>query len=609
MADGDDLRLKDGAFDWSGGIDSEAVPTIQSQLTPNGLARNELAWLNNATVRDGGISPRNGWNYLMTVRPGGALYQCGLMYDPGNSVSPYLMVQIGGHIYKCLLDGSNQVTDLSTLFGNIQPANLDYGFAIQAEQFAIFQAGDGNGLPNAQNPGTRPLFWDNVTLKRSLGITNTSVAPGTPNVNQIPSAKMMDYYMDRLWYASSRSYYAGDIFGGNSGVLADKSDAILNVTENPLVLGNGGDGFRVPSQAGDIRVLTHSGSLNTALGQGQLYVGTRKAVYALSVPVTRTDWIAANSNSQPLQTLVAKGNGPINDRSTVAENSDLYFQSLEPSIRSLNLAIQYFNQPGNRPISANENRILQFNDRSLLRFASGITFQNRLWQTALPKATAQGCVHQAIIPLDYEPISSFGAQYNPVWEGMYEGIDILQMFTGDFQGVERAFALATDRTNGSFQIWEFTGSQLTENGDNRITWFAEFPAFTAGKEYVQKELDACAIFYDKLFGSVDFELYYRPDQYPCYQLWKRFPDCAARNCAEDISNQKIYPCLADYQMLYGAPKVVGRPPAGCNPVTKQPFNQAFQFQILVKVTGYCRLRGLMLYMLPVKRAPYQGIVC
>lgn len=605
-----DLWIDDGSFDWSGGVDSESVPTIQSQLTTNGLRRNQLAWLDNATVRDGGIYPRFGWAFRQTVAPGGKLYQCGLMYDPGQSLSPYLILQIGGTLYKCELTGNYPVTNLSNAFGFIQPANLDYGFAIQAEQFGIFQAGDGNGQQNTTNPGTRPLFWDGNTLRRSKGITNTAVIAGTPGVNELPSAKSMDYYMDRVWYSAERSWYAGDIFGGNSGVLPDKSDAILNVTENPLVLGNGGDGFRLPSTAGQIVVLTHSGSLNTALGQGQLYVGTRKAVYAMTVPITRADWIGASSNNAPLVTLAARSNGPVNDRSAVAENSDLYFQSVEPSIRSLNLAIQYFNQPGNRPISANENRILQFNDRSLLRFASGMSFQNRLWQTALPKATASGVVHQAIVPLDFEPISSFGANFDPVWEGMYEGVDVLQMFVGNFQGVDRAFGVVVSRTDGSIQIWEFTGTDLFENGDNRITSVIEFPAYTGGKEYMQKELDAAELWIDKIWGKVNFELFYRPDQFPCYQLWKRFDDCAARNCDEDINlHKKTYPCLSDYQELYAAPKLIGRPPEKCNPVTKQPMNLGYQFQCMLKVTGSCRIRGFILHMLPHKREAYQGIVC
>ena len=42
---GDAKYLPDGSFDWSGGVDSSLVTTLQSTLNPGGLSRNQLAWL------------------------------------------------------------------------------------------------------------------------------------------------------------------------------------------------------------------------------------------------------------------------------------------------------------------------------------------------------------------------------------------------------------------------------------------------------------------------------------------------------------------------------------------------------------------------------------
>jgi hypothetical protein len=52
--------ITDGSIDFPG-VNSVCVPTIQSERNPNGLARNQLAWLDNAGVRDGGILPRSGY--------------------------------------------------------------------------------------------------------------------------------------------------------------------------------------------------------------------------------------------------------------------------------------------------------------------------------------------------------------------------------------------------------------------------------------------------------------------------------------------------------------------------------------------------------------------
>src|SRR5215813_56804 len=83
------VTMADGSVDWSGGVDSVKVTTIQSSNNPNGLARNQLAWLDNGTVRDGGITQRNGWQFLGTIHKGDAIYQRGYLYDPFNA-NPYL---------------------------------------------------------------------------------------------------------------------------------------------------------------------------------------------------------------------------------------------------------------------------------------------------------------------------------------------------------------------------------------------------------------------------------------------------------------------------------------------------------------------------------------
>jgi hypothetical protein len=55
---------------FSGGCDSNKPSTIQSDLTPNGLRRDQLSWMGNCTVRLGGIcSGLDGfrWGSLTTI--------------------------------------------------------------------------------------------------------------------------------------------------------------------------------------------------------------------------------------------------------------------------------------------------------------------------------------------------------------------------------------------------------------------------------------------------------------------------------------------------------------------------------------------------------------
>ncbi|MEN6532773.1 MAG: hypothetical protein ABFD89_03870, partial [Bryobacteraceae bacterium] len=471
------MRLVDGQWDFSGGIDSGKVATIASDFVPNGLKRTQLAWMTNCTCRTGGILQRSGWSKLCRVAdPGAGLYQGGWMYEPRGG-DPYLVLSIAGNIVRVRVDTDNSVENLSTAFGLPNPTTVPQAFFCQGEEFLVIQAGDYGQVPTP----TLPLFWDGTTLRRSIGITTTTPTIN-PGQNELPAATAMDYYMGRLWFAQTRDYGAGDIVKGLAGTVPfGHRDAILNVTEAPLIFG--GDMFTVPSNAGDIRAISHAATLDTALGDGPLFVFTRKAVYKMTVPVTRGLWTALTTDNIPSQTLALKANGTYSDRSVVAVNGDLFFQG-PLGISSLNMAIRYFQQWGNIPISNNEQRVLQFNDRSMMRYSSGILWDNRLWQTCLPVETSAGVAFQGAIPLDFDLISSLDNQLPPAWEGMYEGLDFLQLFQGDFGGRQRAFAVVCSKLDQGIDVWELTEGDRVDNGgtvetsDNRVVWFAETPAYT-----------------------------------------------------------------------------------------------------------------------------------
>lgn len=578
----------DGSSDFSSGCNSICVPTVQSQITPNGLPRSALAWMNNCTVRDGGITQRYGFQPRGVIHNGSAIYQGGYMYQP-DAANPYLILQIGGHVYRVNVETFG-VTDLTPAAALQNPPTVEQAYFAQGEQFLVIQAGDGVTLP---------LFWDGAVLRRSSGLT------GTPK--ELPAATCMDYYMGRMWYAQGRQYTAGDIVKGPAGTLPYQfRDAILKVTENPMALG--GDGFVIPSNDGIIRALKHSANIDVALGQGRLFAFTRKGVYALQVPITRLNWIAADTSNQPLQTVVQLVNGSVNDRSVVAVNGDLFYQSLEPGIRSLMQSMRYFTQWGNIQISSNEQRILQFNDRALLHAASGIQFQDRMLQTALPRRTPQGIVHDALIPMDFIPISSFNKQKEPNWEGSYSGLSILQMFVGDFGGRERAFAVVVSGT-GSIDLWELTAADLFENGDGRVQWYAETPAFTWGKEFDLKKLVALELSIDRLYGTVEFQVEWRPDGATCWNFWHAWKECSPRNSAEDPVNPITYP-LTEYGQCYRSTMTLPRPPDKCAPCsTGRPANIGYQFQFRITIKGFCRIRSMLAHAEKVERQTYANITC
>lgn len=693
-----DVTITDGSLDWSEGVNSDVVTTIQSELNPNGLKRTQVSWMNNATVRGGGITQRTGWLNNGAI-PIVGQFMGQFMYEPEEGF-PYLIMVIDGHVWKVDPTAPGTAVDLSVAFsvpgapvvtvtgtvkvtlknltdpkhGFHKPAGTDptigsyesftipsigatvdvkiatpylgaigatitlpgetlYGvpypggdyqimassgftvtlspgnpmvmpitdvcYFVQAEQFLVIQNGD---------MVTLPLIWDGAFLRQSLGITNGAVAPGTPGVNEIPPAGPMSYYMGRLWYAQGRTVSAGDIVRGASGTLAyNFNDAVLNVTENPLCVG--GDGFTVPDSAGNIRGLAFASNLNTQLGQGSLYIGTRKEIYALTVPITRTDWIGATNNKGPLMTVALENNGWVNQRSIVAVNGDLFFQSLEPSIRSFTTSVRNFQQWGNVPISVNEDRILQFVDRSLMKYGSGIYFDNRLLQATVPFTCPVGVAHKAIVPLNFDTISTFERQLPPCWEGMWEGLSILELSVGDFGGRERAFASSWSDANQEIQIWELTKDFRWENdGNSRVSWYIEFPAFTWGSEFTLKKLVSGELWIDKLLGEVVFKMEYRPDGDPCWYPWNQWKFCTAKNSCETV-HEPVCTYPADMRESYRQTVTLPVPPRACEAVMERPANVGYQFQCRLTILGWCRIRALLLHAEQVERKLYSNLVC
>jgi len=600
MANGNgSTRIVDGQLDWSGGIDSGRVPTIVSDGFDTGLKRNQLAWLTNATVRNGGILQRTGWKPLVKNAKWPGLFQGAYMYEPPFA-DPYIIASIGGRIYQVRVDTDNSVVDLSAAFNLTNPPNEPEAFMTQGEQFLVIQAGDLQTLP---------LFWDGTTLRRSKGFISKSSL-----LNELPAAGPMDYYMGRLWYAFGRQYCAGDIVGSQvSGTNVPPTnykfrDSILKTTENPLSLA--GDAFIVPTNAGNIRALKHSANLDTSLGEGQLYVFTRKVIYATSVPVTRALW---STLTEPLQRVAQRDYGSVGQRCVVPVNGDLFYQSID-GIRSLTLAIRYFGVWGNVPISRPEQRVLRFNDRSLLRFASGINFDNRLWQTVVPFQTKVGVAHQAVIPLDFDLLGTMSDRLPPAWEGIYEGLDFLQLMEADFGGLQRGFSFVVSRTTGNIDLWEMTtqdrfDSQVNGDGD-RVTFYLETPAYTWGDPFMLKKLDGLELWCDKMLGTVNFMAEYKVDQSPCWIFWHAWKQCVAKDCREDPDAITCpdYP-VQPYCEGFKATVTMPSPPNQCEPNNARPSTEGYQFQIRITIKGWCRVRGIRVYALPKTKAPFKDLVC
>jgi len=284
-------------------------------------------------------------------------------------------------------------------------------------------------------------------------------------------------------------------------------------------------------------------------------------------------------------------------------------------VRSLQTAIRNFQQPGQIPISNNINRVLAFNDRALLHFTSSIYHDTRFLQTVLPYTTPLGVAFKGIASLDFNPLSSFQETLPPVWDGVWEGLAVLQLFQANIAGRDRAFA-AVVGTAGDLEIWELTTTEKFDrnaNGLARTEWSFEMACFAWGDVHRLKELETFKFWIDRLVGTVEFRLEFRPDSYACWLPWRSWKECSARDCTElldDPCNGSGYPSPVEpFCELFKTTMTMPKPPASCIASSGRPANQGYTFQLRLTVKGWCRLRGVFGYALPRVEAPFAGQIC
>lgn len=399
------------------------------------------------------------------------------------------------------------------------------------------------------------------------------------SIPQLPPGRMGVYGLGRNWIClpDGQSYIGSDIVGSSSGSIAYKfRDSILNVTENNYLAGGGV--FRVPGSGQQITAMRFPATLDSSLGQGPLQVLTQNTIFSCNAPIQRQEW---QDMTNPIQTQSLVGAGGQSQDACIAVNGDLWFRSID-GIRSLKLARQDFQTLyGNTPQSVEMNRTISEDDRSLLNFSSEINFDNRLLCTADPTPSPSGTYHTKIIALNLDPNSSIRVKNPPIYDGVWQGLNVLKLVTGTFSGLERAFAITLnidDPNQGIIELHEILPTAPGNNFDNlteRIQFAMESPALFYQPDTATRQLlrlnDGELIIKD-LSGTVRFDVFYRPDYDTTWHSWHSW----------EVSDTPSW----NPRMGLGQPNLKEGDSA-----TGRPFAVGYHFQMLIVVTGSCTLLG------------------
>jgi hypothetical protein len=646
-------RIVDGLLTAEGGVDSGFSPSL---IQPNQLAwavnttvrggfpkARPGIWVKNLTFLDPDQLTNNGY-YNRAVE---SAFKTGYFQGCGSYINdqgePYLFAAISGKIFQIDIGNNFLVTDRTPVGGTFTvntrgrvsnvatyvtaaPHGLSPGMVVRLTEpvgalypegfFGDFvvqtipsptsfttyspgiDAGPLLGPPftaywlQANNPLATHVYFQQA--ENWLIVQDQQSAPYLYNgmvfrraaSDEVPVGGPMAYGKGRLWVARGSEYYGGDLVYGDP--LYGRN-SVIRFTENTFL--NEGGAFAVSN--GPITGLAFAANLDTSLGDGDLLVFTPTATYAFNAPVDRDVWKDLN---YPIQRFALLNFGSFNHESIVPVNGDLFFRA-QDGIRSLIYARRDFTEWGNTPISRQVVRALAYDTEFYLTAASAVNFDNRMLMTIQPqKVNGRGVVHRGVVVMDFDLVSGMGRKLPPAWEGVWTGVDILQMLTVRIQKQDRCFMFGLNQ--GDIGLYEVTkNGQFDFDGfdDSPIEWTIETRSLTFAEPANKKRLVSAEQWYDQVMGSIESKVYFKANEGECWQPWAEFKDCAKyRNCepGEISCPPAVINCqeVKYYQPPARSRIALPQPPDKCDVQTGGFTRDGYEFQLRYVNTGRFRLK-------------------
>lgn len=452
----------------------------------------------------------------------------------------------------------------------IYPPTLNFVFMFQAENYGIILGGQ-----------EKTYIWDGNQLRPS-------------GVKEIPSGFLGVYGWGRIWICNPdrRTFVAGDIVFGPSGTSQKGfRDAILKFTENDFL--NEGGSFGVPYNAGPITAMQFLATQDTSLGIGVLLVGTTNMVFSVNAPPDRTTW---KNLTYPIQTVSLIDYGPLGPRCAVPINGDMWYRSLD-GVRSFITARRYFGQPGNTPMS-HEVPLLEQDTQQLLFYGSAMLFDNKMFMTISPFTDMQEQVsHRALLVMNFDLLSDLRSKQAPCWEGIQTGLNFLQVGKCRIEQTERAFGFAQGQSD--VELWELLNEGINDRfatQDNTglqtfhykpIGSLLQTRAEDYGTPLDLKRLIMAELYLEDVADTVQFQLFYKPDQFPNWIRWGSFSICSSvSQCNPSVDN-----CIFKINArAYAARITFPQPSDDCNVMTAKPLREFHECQFQLTWQGNLTVR-------------------
>lgn len=487
-------EVKDGLITAEGGMDSSRPPEA--------IAINQVASATNVTFRGGYPMQRPGFTKITlnfdtaaskaNWAAGGGIAQEISHYDPSQTGSgSFLVASIGGRIYRIAINDSvGSVSDITPLNAPNDPT-IAQAYMIQADRWLVIQDG--------QNA---PIIYDGVVTRRASS-------------SEVPTGTWMAFGVGRLVVGNGATFQVGDIQGGPTPVIS--------FTETNYLAGGGS--FSLPLDMGPITGMAFNARQDTSTGQGLLLVFGLNGVVSVDLLVPRTSWQTTN-----IQNVVLNNVGCRAGKSIALINGDVFFRAKD-GIRSLRDARAQEQGWGKTPQSREIIEILRYDTPFLVPFVAGVGFDNRYLMTVNPVYDRGMAYGRGMIAFDFAPVANNQYKAPPCYDGLWTGVNPVCFAKGDFRGKERLFCLCD---HGETQLWEITATDDNIDFDNgcRITSSIETRGFNFQKPFDAKNLTNSLIWATGVQGRVDYNLAWKPDNYPDFLPWQTWSKCVVNKTCQ-----------------------------------------------------------------------------
>ncbi len=641
---------RDGFTNFLGGINSGVNPSL--------VRTDQLAWAYNVTLRGGFAETRPGFNSREVFYPTSeiaswfqsGLFQGSIVYEPKTGQS-LIIVSIAGRIFSINPIMGYQVQELTPtatvtttaaftipvigaqvniLVTDAMDIQVGYPLTVSGVNFIVIsKSGMTLTVTNVDGPpavviggGATVVYLDvnspllgKVWMKQAerfliiqdgqskpIIFDGSKVRRSNTTAKEVPVGTAMEYGVGRLWVAvNGNQFVAGDIvFGPTGTVQYNLEDSVLKFTENTYLVGGGA--FNVPAQAKEITALLFAYVQNTATGQGPLMVFTENFVFSCDASPDRDTW---QNTRSPIQTTVLQGFGSLSAQATISTtNGDIYYRAPD-GMRSLILAVRDYQSFGNTPISTEMNRVLDNDTKFLLKFASAVQFDNRLLFTVQPVNNTYNAWHRGLGVLDFFLISGIGQKSPPAYDGIWTGIQPYQIITGTFNAEQRCFVFSRN-ADGITELWEVSKSDRFDNTDDRIMSMVESRSMYFGNAFEMKRLENAELWIDRIAGTVDMDLFFKEDQYPCWRTWNnRRQECSSyKTCVEDVTDCHA---LTEFKETYKTRLCFGQPPDTDDVADDKPSRLGYEFQFRIQWIGHCRWKKGLFKCVQVDEEPFPKV--